>query len=92
MTDVTAAAQDGYRGDSDQRPAYDSSPDGMAYVAGMQHRLNGGQFPTRAKMGRGYSVYVNATLYHVDSPQCAEARMVIIGSRRAEAASQAVHV
>lgn len=80
---VTLAAQAGYRGDMEARPAYLSSPCGLAYVAGMQHRMNGGQFPTRAGMSRGYAVRVNGTVY--PESECQAARLVVAGSRWASA-------
>ena len=89
MTDVTQAAQAGYRGDTEQRPAYLSSPNGLAYIAGMQHRLNGGQFPEKARMGRGCAVHVGSRLYQ--ERDCQDARLTIIGSMRAEAASREAH-
>lgn len=89
MTDVTAMAQAGYRGDS-PAPAYSSSPNGMAYIAGMAHRLNGGAFPSQARMGRGYTVHVNARSYNtISGADCQEARLVMAGSRWAIAQASA---
>jgi hypothetical protein len=85
MTDLTDIVQAGYRGDMEQRPPYLSSPNGCGYIAGMAHRLAGGQFPTRASMGRGCRVNVGSRVYHTDGPECAEARRVIVASQWATA-------
>lgn len=78
MTDVTTSAQAGYRGDTDSRPVYLSSPDGLAYIAGMQHRMDGGRFPERARMGRGCSVHVGSRLYA--ERDCVPARLIVLGN------------
>ncbi len=60
----------------------------MGYVAGMAHRLAGGQFPSRATMGRGVRVNIGSKSYNTDGPECREARFVLAASRRATFASR----
>lgn len=85
MTDLTQVVQAGYRGDASERPAYASSADWCGYVAGMAHRLAGGQFPVKASMGRGYSVNIGTRKYNAYGPECQTARLTLVASQRAEA-------
>jgi len=45
------------------RPAYDSSPSGLAYLAGLAHRRYGLPRPHKASMSRGYTVRIDGILY-----------------------------
>ena len=60
MLDLTQHARDGWNESYSLRPAYDSSPAGMAFVAGMAHKLAGHSIPSKANMSRGYSVRVRS--------------------------------
>ena len=69
--DLTQHARDGWNGSFELRPAYDSSPAGMAFLAGMAHRLAGHIIPATANMSRGNSVRIKSyrnvnVVYHID--------------------------
>ena len=59
--DLTTYAVAGYS--NGEEPAYLSSPAGMAYLAGLAHRVAGRPMPRKSRMGRGYSVHIDGVLY-----------------------------
>ncbi len=68
--DLTAMAQAGFdASDDDKCPGYDSSPNGMAWLAGRWCRQQGMQRPIRASMSRGYSVNVDDRKVSIKNPQ-----------------------
>lgn len=58
--DLTQHARDGFNESYALRPAYDSSPAGMAFLAGMAHKIAGQSIPAKANMSRGYSVRIRS--------------------------------
>lgn len=59
---LTAEALAGYRNDESQKPAYESSPAGMAYLTGLMLRGRGAPPPRKVTMSRGYSVRVDGVV------------------------------
>jgi len=68
-SDLTAMAQAGFDSSADSEcPGYDSSPNGMAWLAGRWCRQQGMPRPQRASMSRGYTVNVDDRKVSVKSP------------------------
>jgi hypothetical protein len=58
---LTDYAQAGHDGRTSEKPPYDSSPNGMAYSAGVWCRAHG-IYPHEATQSRGYSIRINRDL------------------------------